>query len=107
MLKFPLDRYKNQEMCDKVDDSLPILKFVPDWFVTNEIMKKLQNALFRDDDILLLDKDPCNVTFSSNWNNINPDDAYFYEDDPNYQLFMIDVWLGTINLNNANHLKKK
>ena len=51
MLKFPLDRYKNQEMCDKVDDSLPILKFVPDWFVTNEIMKKLQNALFRDDDI--------------------------------------------------------
>ena len=36
MLKFPLDRYKNQEMCDKaVDDSLLILKFVPDWFVTN------------------------------------------------------------------------
>ena len=35
MLKYCLSRYKTQEMCDKgVDDFLPALKFVPDWFVT-------------------------------------------------------------------------
>ena len=41
MLKNCLDRYKTQEICDKTGvDFLPILKFISDWFVTNNIMEK-------------------------------------------------------------------
>ena len=40
-------------MCDKaIDDFLPALKFVPDWFVTNKMIKKVLTASFTDDDIL-------------------------------------------------------
>ena len=54
-------------MCVKaVDDFRPISKFVPDWFVTNEIIKKLYIALFPDDYILFFEEDSGNVTFSSN-----------------------------------------
>ena len=43
MLKYCLDRNNTQEMCDKAaDDFQPKLKFVPDWFVTNKMIKKLQ-----------------------------------------------------------------
>ena len=41
MLKYCHDKYKTQEICDKVaDDFLPALKFVPDWFVTSKMIKK-------------------------------------------------------------------
>ena len=60
MLKYCYDRYKPIEMCKKsVDGFLPAIKFVPDWF------KKLRTALFADDDILFVDEDSRNVTFSS------------------------------------------
>ena len=40
MLKYFLDRYKTQGMCDKAADAfLPPLKFVPDWYVTSMIKK--------------------------------------------------------------------
>ena len=53
MLKYCLNRCKTQKMCDKaVDDFLPALKFVPDWFVTSKLIKKLHNAPFADDYIL-------------------------------------------------------
>ena len=52
------DQYKTQEMCDKiVDDLLPALKFVPDWFVTSKMIKKLLTALYADDIILYFNKD--------------------------------------------------
>ena len=42
MLKYCLDRYKTQEICDEaVDSYLAALKFVPDWFVTREMIKNL------------------------------------------------------------------
>ena len=42
MLKYCLGRYKTQEMCNKVvGDFLPTLKFIPDWFVTNKMIKTL------------------------------------------------------------------
>ena len=42
MLKYGLDRYKNQEMYEKsVDVFLPTLKCVPDWFITCKMIKKL------------------------------------------------------------------
>ena len=89
MLKHCHDRDKTQEICDKAaDDFLLALKFVPDWFVTNKMIKKLDNALFTEDDILFYESD--NVTFSSDGivfpridlNNINLDDVNFDEDDP-------------------------
>ena len=42
-------------MCDKaVDDSLPVLKFVYDWFVASKVTKKLLTALYTDDNRLYL-----------------------------------------------------
>ena len=39
VLKYCLDRYKSQEICDKaVDACLPALKFVPDGFVTTKML---------------------------------------------------------------------
>ena len=44
------DRYKTQEIYDKVvDDLLPALKFVPDWFATSKMIKKFYTALYADD----------------------------------------------------------
>ena len=47
MLKYCPYKYKTQEKCDKaVDFYLIILKFVPDWFVTNKMLEKLRNSIF-------------------------------------------------------------
>ena len=51
MLKYSLKRYKTQEMCDEaIDTSLLALKFVPDWFVTNKMLEKL-DVVFSNDDM--------------------------------------------------------
>ena len=64
MLKYCLGKFETQEMSDKaVDSFLLTLKFVPDWFVTSRIIKKLYNSLLTDDNTLLFDKDFGNVTF--------------------------------------------
>ena len=40
------DQYKTQQMCDKgVNNCLASLKFVPHWFVTCKMIKKLFTAL--------------------------------------------------------------
>ena len=40
MIKYCLDRYKTQEIRDKaIDNFLPTLKFVPDWFFTKTIRR--------------------------------------------------------------------
>ena len=58
MLKYCHDRYKTQEMCDEaVDDCLSALKFVPDWFLTAKMIKKLHETLFTNDDVLFFDGD--------------------------------------------------
>ena len=54
-LKYCHDRYKIQELCDKTAHNfLPALTFVPNWFVRSNMVKKLQSALFADDDIFFL-----------------------------------------------------
>ena len=83
MLKYCLDRYKTQDMCDKaVDTCLPALKFAPDWFVTD---------VFSNDNIDLDNIDSDTATFFNGGvgfvtmdlnNNINLDDGNFDEDDP-------------------------
>ena len=53
MLKYCPDKYITQNMCDEaVHDFLPTSNFVPDWFVTSKIIKKLFTALFADENIL-------------------------------------------------------
>ena len=53
MRKYCIDTYKTQEMCDKAFDAcLADLKFVPDWFVTTEMLEKLDNVVFSSDDIV-------------------------------------------------------
>ena len=78
-------------MCDKaVYDFVTALKFIPDWFVTGKIIKKLHNALFTHDDILFFVEDCNNANFfgdemgilSVDLNNINLDDINFYGDNP-------------------------
>ena len=44
-------------MCDRivsevVDDSLAALKLVPNWFVTNKIIKKLHTAFYTEKNIM-------------------------------------------------------
>ena len=50
-------------MCAKaVDDFLPPLMFVLDWFVTIKMIKKLDDAFFATDDITLINEGSNNVT---------------------------------------------
>ena len=64
MLKHSPDRFKTQETCDKAAyDFLPTLKFVPDWFVTSITIKKLDDALFANDNIIFIISIFLNVIF--------------------------------------------
>ena len=57
MLKYYLDRCKTQEKSHNVvDHFLPALKFVPDWFVTSKMIEKLDDALFANDDVILINE---------------------------------------------------
>ena len=54
-------------MFDKaVDCYLLTLKFVPDWFVTNNMIEKLDSTMFSDDCIVFSDQDSDFVTFFIN-----------------------------------------
>ena len=91
MLKYCLDRYKTLELCDKaVDYFLPALKFVPDWFVTSKMVRNfiVLNSLIMIYAFLM--KILVMLLFlviklgilSLDLNNINPDNVYFDEDNP-------------------------
>ena len=78
-------------MCDKaVDDFLPALKFVPDWFVTNKMLEKLDDTLFANDDIIFINEGSNNVKFfggeigilSVDLDKTNLNDVNFDEDNP-------------------------
>ena len=49
-----------------VDNCLAALKFIPDWFVTSKMIKKLLTALYADDNILCFSEDSDDVIFSCN-----------------------------------------
>ena len=85
-IRYVPDQYKTRQMRDKaVDDCLAELKFVPDWFVTSEIIKKIFTALYPDENILDFNEDSDNITFfcnemgifSVNLNSINLDDTNY------------------------------
>ena len=84
-------KYTTQEICDEaVNDSLAALKFIPDWFVTNKMIKNLFTALYADENILYFSEDSGDALFNYNemdivnvdLNNINLDDD-FDDGDPN------------------------
>ena len=114
MFKYCLDRHKTQEICNKaVDVCLSVLKFVPDWVVTNKMIEKLDDVLFSNDDIVFVNEDSDNVIIFSDELGLNT----IYVNDDNLDddilvkmilklLFMLDLWLGVINMKNARHVKK-
>ena len=90
MLKYCPDKYMTQKMCyEAVDDFLPKLNFVPDWFVTGKIIKKFFTALYADENF-------GNVVFDCNemgilnvdFNCIKLDDNNFDEDDPDTNIYV-------------------
>ena len=53
LMVYSPDKYKTQRICDNaVDDSLALLKLIPDWFLTTKMFKKLFTALYGDENIL-------------------------------------------------------
>ena len=91
MLKYCPDKYKSQGMCkEAINACLPLLKFVPDWLVTNKGLKDIDNVVFLNDNIVFANADSDNVTFFSddmglvnaNVNNVSLDDDNFDDDDP-------------------------
>ena len=59
-------------MCDEaVDGSVPTLNFVPEWFVTGKMIKKLFTALYVDENVLYFDEDSGNVVFNCNERDIH------------------------------------
>ena len=58
MLKYCLGKYEIQEICDKaVDAFLPTLIFFPDLFVTFKLIKKLDDVLFSNVNIIFINPD--------------------------------------------------
>ena len=83
---------KHREICDKgINRFLAVLKFVPDWFVTSQMIKKVHNCLFTNED-------SGNVTIFGGELGIL--DLAFYEDDPETVIHVIYID------NNAKHPNK-
>lgn len=63
LLKYCLDKYKSQEKCYKAGDAcLSPLVFVPNWFVMNKILEKLDVG-FSNDDVVFNNADFDNLHF--------------------------------------------
>ena len=87
MLRYCLDKYKTQEISEKIVDLLA-LKCVPDWCFTSKMIEKLYYAVFCNDDIVFSDIDifaffSSDISLSSiNFNNVNLDDDNLDDCDP-------------------------
>ena len=99
MLKYCLNRYKTQEVGDKA--CLPTLKFVPDWSVANKML------IFSTDDINFEE------FFSDDIGLVIIDLNNIYLDYDNFMkmilklLFMLNLWLGVIDISSAKACKRK
>ena len=102
------DKFKTQRICDKaVDDSLAAMKLIPDWFVTSKMIKKLYTALYADENILYFNEDSGNVVFSGNEMGIsNILNIIILMKMILILSFILNFWLGILNLKNLNHFKK-
>ena len=55
-----------QETCAEAFDDSAALKLIPDWFVTNKMIKILFTALYADESILYINEDSGDAVFNSN-----------------------------------------
>ena len=61
------NKYITEKTCNEaVYDSAAALKLIPDWLVTNNMIKKLSTALNVDENILYFNEDSGNVVFNCN-----------------------------------------
>ena len=88
------DKYITQRMCSEVvDDSLAALKLIPNWFVTDKMIKKLYTAFYADTVYPFFYEGSGDVTFccdevgilSETLKNVNLDNN-FDGDDPNTRI---------------------
>ena len=100
-------------MCNRaVDVCLPLLKFVPDKFVTNKMINKLDDVVFSNDDRVFVNGGSDNDTFFSDdlglntiyVNNIDIDDDILVKMILKL-LFMLHLWLRVINNENNKNIK--
>ena len=113
MLKH-LNKYKSQEMYKEIVNAfLPLLKFVPDWFVSNKMPRNCGNAVSFNDDIVFVNADSDNFSFLSDdmglanvhLNDLSLDDNNFDDDDYGTIIHaIIHVWC---NWTNSARLVKK
>ena len=107
-------RYRTQIMCDEVaDDCLVELRFILGWFVISKMLKKLDNSLEANDDIIFITK-IIKGTFTANqryifsvdpWKNNFHNDNNFYEDDPttiNQDRVLIEFWFVIVSFRKQN-----
>ena len=88
MLKYCIDRYKTQKVCDEaVDYYLLVLTFIPDWFVTSKILETFHDALLANNDILFSDDQMCIVGVDLDKINLDNDNN-FDEDDPETIIYL-------------------
>ena len=115
MLKHYLNKYKSQEMYKEIVNAfLPLLKFVPDWFVSNKMPRNRGNAVSLNDDIVFVNADSDNFTFLSDdmglanvrLNDLSLDDNNFDDDDHGTIIHaIIHVWCNWTS--SARLVKKK
>ena len=85
---------------EAVDDTLTVLKLIPDWFVTCKMIEKLDTALYADEIILYFDEDSDNVVFSINemgvfnidFNSINLDNNFDKDNPDTIILIRLLAW---------------
>ena len=114
LMVYSPDKHKTQRMCDNdINDSLALLKFLPDRFLTIKMFKKLFTALYGDENILYLNKDSSNVVFTCNTmvilnidvNNINLDN--YYDEDLPDTITLIRLLAWHIKFEKRKGLKKQ
>ena len=78
-------------MCDEaVGDFQPTLNFLPDWFFSSKMIKKLFNTWYADENILYFDEDFGNAEFNcSDMSILNIDLNILIK---NYTIFMLKMF---------------
>ena len=89
------------------------MNLIPDWFFTNEMIKKLYTALYADENILYFNEDSgdgifcCDGMGISSVNAINSILIIILMKMILILLFLSDFQLGILNLKNAKHFKER
>ena len=115
LLKYCLDKNKTREMSHKAADYfLLTLKFVPDWFVTSKMIRKLDILLFSNDYIVFGDLEFDFIIFFSSdidLNSITLDKINLDDDDFDYcdpeTINHVKLMSAIINIRKSKHLKQR